>query len=131
MKGLDTNILVRLLVADDAAQTQRVVEKLQSAERGGERFFVAGLVLLELLWVLESAYGCTRDEVLEALDQLSSMPVLRIENLEAIHRTIALGRQSKQDLSDLLIGCCAAANGCTSVLTFDRAATRHALFERL
>ncbi len=131
MKGLDTNVLVRFLVADDRAQTQRVVSLLQSAERANERFFVSGLVLLELVWVLESAYQCPRTEVLDALDQLTAMPVLHIDNLEAVHRTIALGRKCKQDVSDLLIGCCAAALGCTSVVTFDRTAARHALFERL
>jgi predicted nucleic-acid-binding protein len=69
--------------------------------------------------------------VLEALDQLTAMPVLHIDNLEAVHRAIALGRQGKQDIADLLIGCCAVASGCTSVLTFDKAAARHELFERL
>lgn len=131
MNGLDTNVLVRLLVADDAAQTQRVVQRFQAAERDGERLFVSILVLLELAWVLESAYGCTRTEVLDALEQLTSMPVLRIDNLEAVHRAIALGRQSKQAISNLLIGCCTTANGCTSVLTFDKAAAKHELFEQL
>ena len=35
------------------------------------------------------------------------------------------------DQIDFIVGCCAAASGCTSVLTFDRAAARHELFERL
>ena len=131
MKGLDTNVLVRLLVGDDAGQTQRVASLLQSAERAGESFFVPSLVLLELIWVLDSAYGCTRAEVLEALERLTMMPVLRIDNLDAVHRAIALGRKGKQGIADLLIGCCAVAGGCTSVLTFDRGAARHELFERL
>ena len=131
MKGLDTNVLVRLLVADDAAQTRRVTRLLQSAERAGESFFVSSLVLLELAWVLDSAYGCTRVEVLEALERLTMMPVLRIDNVDAVHRTIALGRKGKQDIADLLIGCCAATSGCAAVLTFDRTAARCELFERL
>ncbi len=131
MKGLDTNVLVRLLVGDDAAQTKRVANLLQSAERVGERFFVSNLVLLELAWVLDSAYGCTRAEVLEALERLTMMPVLHIDNLDVVHRAIAQGHKGKQDIADLLIGCCAAANGCTAVLTFDKAAARHELFERL
>ena len=131
MKGLDTNVLVRFLVADDAAQTKRVTSLLLSAERSGESFFVSSLVLLELAWVLDSAYGCTRAEVLDALERLTMMPVLRIDNLDAVHRAIALGRKSKQDIADLLIGCCSVADGCTSLLTFDRAAARCELFERL
>lgn len=62
MKGLDTDVLVRLLVADGAAQTRRVTDLLESAEEAGEGFFVSSLVLLELAWVLDSAYRCTRSE---------------------------------------------------------------------
>lgn len=131
MKGLDTNVLVRLLVADDETQARRVVNLLESAERVGESFFVSSLVLLELAWVLELAYDCTRAEVLEALERLTMMPVLRIENLSVVHRAIALGRKGRQDIADLLIGCCAADSGCTAVLTFDKSASRHELFERL
>lgn len=131
MKGLDTNVLVRLLVADDVAQTERVVSLLQRAEGAGETFFVSGLVLLELVWVLDSAYRCTRTEVLDALERLTMMPVLRVDNLDAVHRGIALGRRSRQEVADLLIGCFSASSGCDSVLTFDRNAARHDLFEWL
>ena len=131
MKGLDTNVLVRLLVDEDAAQTQRAVALLESAEGAGESLFVSSLVLLELVWVLESAYACTRAEVLDALTRLTMMQVLRIDRLDAVHRALALARTSKQGLADLLIGACAVAGGCTSVLTFDRAAAASELFEPL
>jgi len=131
MKGLDTNILVRLLVADDAAQTRRVASLLESAEGAGEVFYVSSLVLLELAWVLESAYACTREEVLDAFEQLAAMAVLRIENLDAVHRAISFARKGRQDVADLLIACCSEAGGCTSVLTLDKRAARHTLFEQL
>lgn len=131
MRGLDTNVLVRLLVADDEAQTRRVTNLLLSAERSGERFFISILVLLELVWVLESAYECTRAEVLDALERLTMMPVLRIESLDALHRAIALSRGSKLGVADMLIGSCSAGSGCASVLTFDRSAAKHELFEQL
>ncbi|MFH1569600.1 MAG: type II toxin-antitoxin system VapC family toxin [Gemmatimonadota bacterium] len=131
MRGLDTNVLVRLLVADDAEQTERATELLQAAESIGESFFVSTLVLLELTWVLESAYECPRAEVLEALEQLAAMPVLRLENLDALHRAIAMARKGTLGIPDLLIGCCAAAGGCTSVVTFDKQAADSELFEPL
>jgi predicted nucleic acid-binding protein len=47
----------------------------------------------------------------EALERLTAMPVLRIDNPDAVHRAIVLARRSKHDVADLLIGCCAAAGG--------------------
>lgn len=131
MRGLDTNILVRLLVSDDAAQTRRVAGLLETAEHTGEVFYVPSLVLLELAWVLESAYECTRAEVLDAFEQLASMPVLHLEHLDAVHHTIRLARKGRNDISDLLIACCAQAGGCSSVVTLDKRAARHELFEQL
>jgi predicted nucleic acid-binding protein len=51
--------------------------------------------------------------------------------MPAVHRVIAFARKSEEGIADLLIACCAAAGGGTSVLTFDRAAARHELFEQL
>ncbi len=52
MAGLDTNVLVRWLVADDPLQTAQARALLQSGRRGSKPFFVPSTVLLELEWVL-------------------------------------------------------------------------------
>ena len=41
MRGLDTNILLRYLTADDPAQTERVGTLFAAAEQTGERFFIS------------------------------------------------------------------------------------------
>lgn len=129
MKALDTNVIVRLLVADDEAQAERAVQVLGRAESARQQLYVSTLVLLELVWVLDAAYGCSRAEILDALEQLTLLPVLKIERLDAVHRMIAESRRGNQDLADLLIGSCALDAGCDAVLTFDRTASKHGLFE--
>ena len=52
MAALDTNVVVRLLVGDDAAQV-RVAEKLVKSDP----CTVAPSVLMECEWVLRGAYG--------------------------------------------------------------------------
>jgi predicted nucleic-acid-binding protein len=49
MIGLDTNILVRLLVNDDQEQNNQIVKRLEKAERNGEQLFVSKLVLTETI----------------------------------------------------------------------------------
>lgn len=53
MIAVDTSMLVRLLVADDAAQGKRAAELFARAEEA----FIAKIVVLETAWVLQSAYG--------------------------------------------------------------------------
>jgi len=62
MKAVDTNILVRFLTKDDAIQAQKVYELFKKAETKREPLFVSLLVVLELLWVLESVYSIPREE---------------------------------------------------------------------
>ena len=78
MGALGNNILVRFLTNDDATQAERVYRLFRQAEANREVFFV--LVVLELFWVLESAYGIARQEILDAVDALMQVPVLTFDS---------------------------------------------------
>ena len=127
MKGIDTNILVRFLVGDDETQAKKVYDIFKNAETARSELFVPLLVILELIWVLESVYSIPRHDILDALRELLLMPVLNFEHRPALHHFIQ--EESKYDLSDLLIAHAAKAQGCEIVMTFDRKAARFALFE--
>ena len=78
MKALDTNVLVRFLVKDDPAQAEIIYRKLKQAEIDGEVFFVPLLVVLEMIWVLDSVYKIPRQEMVDSLEALLRMPVLKV-----------------------------------------------------
>lgn len=52
MNAIDTNVLVRLLVADDMTQAQQAAALIDS----GQAFFVPITVVLELEWILRGFY---------------------------------------------------------------------------
>lgn len=56
MTGLDTNVLLRYLLRDDPAQAVRAERELER----DERFLVDGIVLCEVVWVLETGYSSSR-----------------------------------------------------------------------
>jgi predicted nucleic-acid-binding protein len=131
MKALDTNIIVRFLVADDAHQAERVYRLFKKAEKDKERFFVSLPVILETLWVLDSVYEYTPSAIVEAMKGLLLLNVLEVESVPVVREWLETAQTSKADLSDLLIGSIAKHKGCSSVLTFDKKAARHTLFEAL
>ena len=59
MKALDTNVLVRFLVKDDAEQAQLVYTLFKQAENQKQQLFVPILVVLETIWVLQAVYLAT------------------------------------------------------------------------
>ena len=131
MKALDTNVIVRFLVADDAGQAGRVRKLFQDAEDRRETLFVSLVVMLETIWVLGAVYGISRAAILDAAEKLTGLPFLRFEFAERINRWISAGRQSNLDLADLIIGLTARDNGCSVTVTLDRKSVRSELFELL
>ena len=131
MKALDTNVLVRFLVRDDERQAETIYRIFKQAETDKEVFFVPLLVVLETVWVLESVYKIPRQEILDSINELILMPILKFETQPAILNFISSARETKMDLSDLLIAHSAKFSGCECVLTFDKRASNFGLFELL
>jgi len=131
MIALDTNILVRLLVKDDDEQSRIVFKRFKKAEKNSEILFVPLLVVLELIWVLDSVYDCNREEIVNAIEKLTMMPIIRFEKLEVIHELIKHGKSTSIELSDLLICNSSIASGCIKTITFDKDASKYQLFELL
>jgi predicted nucleic-acid-binding protein len=122
--GLDTNVLVRYIMQDDIKQSplaSRVVESLTSASPG----FVPLVAIVELAWVLSSAYELSRSEVIEALEALLRTKELVIEHGETVWKAIRLLQRSGGDFADCLTACSAEAAGCTKTMTFDRGAAKN------
>ena len=129
MKAIDTNILIRFLVGDDPDQTRTVYHLFKRAESEKNELFVPLLVVLEVIWVLESVYEIERKEIIDAISEILLMPILRFEQQTAVQKFIQSSKKNSQVLSDVLIAHSAEAQSCESVLTFDSKASKHHLFE--
>src|ERR1039458_495610 len=80
MTAVDTNVLVRIVVNDDPAQSARAAEFL----RQQDRVFLAKTVLLEVEWVLRSAYRLGRREILAILRGILAMGSAEVEDEAAV-----------------------------------------------
>ena len=129
MKALDTNVLVRFMTGGDETQSQKVYNLFKSAETEKTQMFVPAVVLLELIWVLESAYEIPKKEVADALSNLLLLPILIFEHQNAVQRFAHEAKTTNADLADLLIAHISIDCGCDKVLTFDKKAARSLYFE--
>ena len=124
MASLDTNVLVRFLVRDDADQAAAATSLIRSAVRKGEPLFVPVTVLLELEWVLRSAFGFDKPAVLQALFGLLGSFELAFESEGAIELALAQYERSAADFSDGLHVALAQQANQSPLWTFDKAAAR-------
>ncbi len=128
MIGLDTNILVRLLVDDDprqTAQAQAFVEKHCTHETPA---FINSVVLAELVWVLANPYGYSRAEIVQALEMLMAGNDRVFEHHEEVRAALKAFSSGRVDFVDALIAAINRARGCDVTATFDRRAAKHAGF---
>jgi len=118
--GVDTNVLVRLVVTDDVAQQAAARARIAGAAAAGEGVFVTVVVVAELTWVLESVYGYGREAVAGVVEALLETAPFQVEDREAVLEAVAAFRGSQAGLSDHLVLSVSRANGALPVLTFDR-----------
>lgn len=118
MIALDTNLLARLLLKDDAAQHARVKALLAT-----DQVFTAPVtVFLELVWVLE-ANDCPVANVSRGLELLLGLPNFKSDQADALHQALQAYARG-MDFADALH--LALSHGEEAVMTFDKAFARHA-----
>lgn len=121
MIALDTNVLVRFLVEDDAAQHRRATQLIERASREEIPLLVTDVVLCELVWVLDYSYRVDRPELIAVLRELLSARQLLIVSRDSIARAVDAFAAGRGDFADYVIREQARAMGSDSVATFDRA----------
>jgi predicted nucleic-acid-binding protein len=124
MAALDTNILVRLLVADDAEQLVRARTLIQDALEAEEPLFVPVSVFLELEWVLRSVYRLGKADLVATLSALLSTAELVVESEAGLEWALHQYENTPADFSDCLHVALAEAAGHRPLWTFDRKAAR-------
>jgi predicted nucleic-acid-binding protein len=117
MTGLDTNVLVRFLVGDDERQCALAAAVI----RESGTCYIDGIVLCELVWVLESAYGYGREVIADVLEKVLAVRQFTIGQKDLAYLAVKDYRNGKADFADHLIGRINRAAGCSVTVTLDKA----------
>ena len=120
MIGIDTNILLRLWLNDDPAQSKRIDQLL--AEHGGlpGSLLVTDVVLVEAVWTLKSAFEQDKQAQLIAVRSLLEETAFAFENREAVAEALTLFESGSCGFADCLVVAKHARQGCDFTATFDR-----------
>lgn len=118
MRALDTNVLVRALVQDDAAQARRAQAFLSA-----QPVYIPVTVILELEWVLRSRYGYSPKSIADAMEKLAILENAVVAEQAAVVAAAGKLRQG-WDFADALHHALAA--GCDDFATFATTLSRRA-----
>lgn len=124
MIGLDTNVLVRYMVQDDPKQSQAATNFIAKHCSVVSPGFINSLVLCELVWVLESAYGYPRENIAEVIEKILRTRQFQIHEPELMWSSLQKYREKIADFSDCYIASINTEAGCKHTVTFDKKASR-------
>lgn len=122
MPSLDTNVLLRHLIRDDARQGALVEQLMSRCIQESIPLFIPATVLLELEWVLRSRFGLDKAQVIEALAGLAASSETMFESEEPLEVALELFRTSSADFADCLHVAVSARMARLPLWTFDRKA---------
>jgi len=123
MIGLDTNVLVRYFTQDDPVQS-RIANAFMARLSTDDPGFVSVIVVVEVVWVLESVYRLSDMEIAAVIEQLLQAEALFVDCEKEVYTALAALRGGMGSFADALIAALGARAGCSATVTFDLKALR-------
>lgn len=116
MLAVDTNVLLRLLVGDDAAQASAAEKRVSAGA------WISHLVLAETVWVLSSVYERSNAQLAVAIELLLQHEHLVIQDTHVVRAALAhFQKRPRLGFSDCLVLEVARHAGHLPLVSFDKA----------
>ena len=119
MIGIDTNILARAFLDDDARHSQAAKRFISSTAKLN-KLFISSYAILEFAWVLK-VKKFTRREIYEAIITLTDSPGITIGQREVVLAAAEKFVKGHADFGDYMIVAEGEYQGARTLKTFDQA----------
>ncbi|MEP6480305.1 MAG: type II toxin-antitoxin system VapC family toxin [Rhodoglobus sp.] len=122
MIGVDTNVIVRFVVKDDAEQSEAAARFF--AERSQtDPAFITIVTLVETVWTLKRSYWLQPDAVTRFVRGLLGSGDVVLQAPDVVRRALTEAEEAHTDFADAVIALLAIDADCDHTVTFDKRAT--------
>jgi predicted nucleic-acid-binding protein len=119
MIAFDTNAIIRMLIEDNPNQTELIKDLIIQVETNSGQILILSEVLIETVWVLESSYKCTREEISSFLETLARTPVFAVAEPSVLRAAVSQYKRGG-DFADLVIVSQAKRFQAKKLISFDK-----------
>lgn len=124
---VDTNILVRHLTGDPPRLATRATAFLAT----GRRLYLTDLVVAETIYVLESFYKASREQIALAVRSLLAMTSITAVDAALLLRAIEVYEVDRLDFAEAYLVACAESTGVDAIASFDKTLDRITTVSRI
>lgn len=117
---LDTNIFLRYLTNDDPGKADRVEQLLKRAETGKLSLVTTELVIAEIVWVLESYYELSKEQIVEQIRAILGTEGLEIINGDLVSQALEYYLADNIDFIDGYIAALMQKKGIKEIYSYDK-----------
>ena len=117
---VDTNLFIRYLTNDDSRKADRVEKLLEQAKAGSIKLVTAELVIAEVMWVLESAYGLKNIDIAPLIKGILATPGLEVTNKALVSKAMNYYVAHNVDFIDGYIAALMERMNITDMYSFDK-----------
>ncbi|HKG85989.1 MAG TPA: type II toxin-antitoxin system VapC family toxin [Beijerinckiaceae bacterium] len=127
MIGIDTNVLLRVLLDDDPGQYARAMGLIKGARQEGP-ILINPIVLAEAVWTLTRKLRTSRAEIVSKVEQILDTDGIEVAFPDAAGRALKEYRAGPADFADYLLAEINLDLGCRTTFTFDEDAAESASY---
>ncbi len=115
----DANIFLRYFLADIPSQFQKAKEFFQQAKDREIVIILCPLVIFEIYFVLKTGYEFSKEQIVDTLGKIISVPYFKIEESEIFNQTLVLFARENINFVDAYLFIKSKDSG-AEVLSFDK-----------
>jgi len=120
MKFIDTNIFIRFLVNDIPQKADACEKIFKNAVAKKETLFTTEMVIAEIIWVLESYYELSQQEVQEKVEKILNTPNLICPHKDLILNALTIYSEKNIDYIDAYNALILKGKGIKELYSYDK-----------
>ena len=117
---IDANVILRYLTKDPLEMAEAALKTFMDAKKGEVLLLITPLTVAEVVWVLESFYGYSKNHIAETLTQFLLCDGVEAESLDLLIEALALYQGKNLDFADAFLAVTALRKGPPTIYSFDR-----------
>jgi len=117
---IDANVILRYLTKDPPAMAEAALKIFNEARSGKISLSIIPITVAEVVWVLESFYGYSKQQITDTMTQFLLCEGLEVEGLDLLIGALTLYFEKNLDFADAVLAITALRKGPKIIYSFDR-----------
>ena len=116
---VDANVILRYFTKDPPDMTEAALKTFSAAQDGRMRLIITPITLADVVWVLESFYGYSKEKIAVTIIQFLYSDGLEVMELDILIQALSLYHEKNIDFADALLAVSALSHGPNLIYSFD------------